>query len=71
MNQICLRLEIFFWNLAIQALSNSTTLRGAIKSVYQFGREKRFTVWLILAGSGMLAGFIGGLAVYHFASHLN
>lgn len=68
LSQIFLRIELFFWNLAIQALSNSKMVRKTVKSVYQFGREIRVSSWMIIGAAGILAGFISGLTVYHLAS---
>jgi hypothetical protein len=70
LSQICLRIELLFWNLAIQTLSNSRVVRNAIKSVYSFGRHKQVSSWMIIAAAGILTGFISGLAVYHLASQL-
>ncbi len=70
LSQICLRIELLFWNLAIQALSNSKMVRKAILSVYQFVREFRVSAWMIIGAAGILAGFISGLTVYHLASQL-
>jgi hypothetical protein len=70
MNQICQRIELFFWNLTIQTLSNSKVVRNTIKSIYQFGRELKVSAWMIIAAAGILAGFVSGLTVYHLASLL-
>ncbi len=68
MSQIWVRLELLFWNLTVQVLSNSKVVRNSIKSVYDFGRQKRVSTWMIVGAAGLLAGFVGGLTVYHLAS---
>ncbi|MHC1784137.1 MAG: hypothetical protein AB9891_15520 [Anaerolineaceae bacterium] len=70
LSQICLRIELLFWNLTIQTLSNSKVVRNAIKSVYAFGRQKKISSWMIIAAIGLLTGFVSGLTVYHLASLL-
>lgn len=70
MSQICLRIELLFWNLTIQALSNSKVVRNVIKSSYNFTQRKQISAWVIIAAAGIVAGFISGLTVYNLAGLL-
>ncbi|NLG71063.1 MAG: hypothetical protein GX495_03320 [Chloroflexi bacterium] len=61
------RVEIAFWNAAIQVMEEATALRRLIHAVYNGVDRFQKASWLKLiaftAGTGLLLGFVSGYLV--------
>lgn len=64
MKKIQHQLELTFWDITIQALSENRLAQKVYREMYYIKQEpKRFQEWLAIGFTG-LAGFISGLGVY-------
>ena len=58
------RVELFFWNFAIRALSQSDFARSCIKEAYKLTHETKTGSLGILLGISGFAGLLSGYLFY-------
>ena len=64
MKRIQHRIELSFWDIAIQALSENKLAQRVYRDIYHLKQEpKLFQDWLAVGLTGV-AGFISGLGVF-------
>ena len=64
MKRIQHRIELSFWDIAIQALSENRLAQRVYRDIYHLKKEpKLFQDWLAVGLTGV-AGFISGLGVF-------
>ena len=64
------RVELFFWNFAIQALSNSRIMRSLLRRFHQMMTISPVaSVGLLVSASGLI-GLFTGLVLYYVSAIL-
>lgn len=68
------RIELFFWNFAIQALSNSRTMQTLLRSLLPRFQQMMAispvaSVGLLVSASGLF-GLFTGLVLYYVSAYL-
>lgn len=58
------RIELFFWNFAIRALSQSNLTRSFLRKVYSMVNLSEMTSWGILMAACGLLGLASGYVFY-------
>lgn len=64
------RIELHFWNFAIQTLSRSGFTRSCLKSAYALSHNARTASMGMMVGGAGLAGLLSGCLFYVVTSGL-
>jgi len=64
MKKIQTRLELSFWDIAIEALSKNRVVQRLYREVYQLSQEPSLFEDSLAFGLTSLAGFVSGIGVF-------
>lgn len=64
------RIELVFWNFAIQTLSRPGVVQNFLREAIRLVRSSEASVWGILLGISAVVGLVSGYLFYFFAASL-
>lgn len=64
------RIELVFWNYAIQTLSRPGAAQTFLREAIRLLRSSEASVWAILLGLSAVVGLVSGYLFYFFAASL-